>query len=579
MTTFNLWNNTKCSIGNVYIPQKRHKIFVNHAKREVITWLQNHSSHAAILVGDFNLSSVQLSNWISSLPGWEIYPVNGSSISWSRGNQSSDIDHALVNSRMKELLTSGSFIDYYPVSDHKPLILKGKSIPSNGFLNPKKISKWNRLKCISDSNSIFSNNRFQLLDDKFNDPNSSTDDLCKDFISTATDIANDLNIISDNDIIKASFHMSQGIFNLQKIKMKKYRELKKQNSLQDLTSFIRNIKNYLTLCKDIHHKCNEFRKQEYLHWIKTGCEYVKSHNPKKAWKWIKTTAKIGKSYSSTSHPIKDPNGDLISSTEDQLVVWHDHFEKLSSDPSGISLNLDSWYDPPSNSRFVQPRLDEWNINQEISLDDIKTAILAIPRCKASGPDEIPIEFFKALIPPGNSEDDNPPLGLIRLHQLFNKIWDGDFPSSWNEASIVPIPKKGDLTVCDNYRGISLINNGIKLISKIVTTRISEYGLHNNFIRPEQFGFRNKEECISLFISIHEICRRRQLDNKETYLAFLDLKKAYDSVPIGNILHKIDCLGIRGKSFKFIKNLYLTSKANVKINGQCSESFNVMKGVR
>jgi len=121
-------------------------------------------------------------------------------------------------------------------------------------------------------------------------------------------------------------------------------------------------------------------------------------------------------------------------------------------------------------------------------------------------------------------------------------------------------------------------NGIKHISKIVSKRISEYGLKNNLIRPEQFGFRNKEKNVSLFISIREICQRRKNDNKETYLAFLDLKKAYDSVPICNILYKLDALDIRGKCYQFINNLYLTSKANVKIDDQYSESFNIMKGV-
>jgi len=34
-----------------------------------------------------------------------------------------------------------------------------------------------------------------------------------------------------------------------------------------------------------------------------------------------------------------------------------------------------------------------------------------------------------------------------LSILFNKIWNGDFPSDWNTASIISIPKKGDLTDC------------------------------------------------------------------------------------------------------------------------------------
>ena len=116
-------------------------------------------------------------------------------------------------------------------------------------------------------------------------------------------------------------------------------------------------------------------------------------------------------------------------------------------------------------------------------------------------------------------------GLNCLQKIHSRIWNGEFPSTWNKASIISIPKKGDdLSDCDNYRGISLINNGIKLISKIVSKRISEYGLRNNFIRPEQFGFRNKEESVSSYISIWEICQRHKNDNKETYLTFLDLKK-------------------------------------------------------
>ena len=101
--------------------------------------------------------------------------------------------------------------------------------------------------------------------------------------------------------------------------------------------------------------------------------------------------------------------------------------------------------------------------------------------------------------------------------------EGSFPNEWNSASIVSIPKKGDLSNCNNYRSISLINVGFKILTKIVTDRISKYAFKHNFIRPEQFGFRNHEEYINLYISIREICQRRKFKGKFTYVTFLDLK--------------------------------------------------------
>ena len=140
-------------------------------------------------------------------------------------------------------------------------------------------------------------------------------------------------------------------------------------------------------------------------------------------------------------------------------------------------------------------------------------------------------------------------------------------------------KKGDLADCNNYRGISFINIEIKILSKIVTNRISYFALKNNFIRPEQFGFRSKEECISFYISVREICQRRQFLKKSTFLAFLDLKKAYDSVPIFNILTKLYNLEIRDNCLNFLTNLYISSKARASLCGNLSDEFPINCGVR
>jgi len=51
--------------------------------------------------------------------------------------------------------------------------------------------------------------------------------------------------------------------------------------------------------------------------------------------------------------------------------------------------------------------------------------------------------------------------------------------------IISIHKKGDPSDCNNYRGISLTNNVLKIVVKIIAYRISKYGIDKGFIKPEQ----------------------------------------------------------------------------------------------
>ena len=57
-------------------------------------------------------------------------------------------------------------------------------------------------------------------------------------------------------------------------------------------------------------------------------------------------------------------------------------------------------------------------------------------------------------------------------ELFQKVWkEGSVPQEWKDALVVPIPKKGDLSQCDNLRGISLLDIGDKLFFKIIPQRL------------------------------------------------------------------------------------------------------------
>ena len=56
----------------------------------------------------------------------------------------------------------------------------------------------------------------------------------------------------------------------------------------------------------------------------------------------------------------------------------------------------------------------------------------------------------------------------RLRQLMEVMWEeGEVISDWKNAVVVPVPKKGDLKCCDNWRGISLLDVVGKLFARII----------------------------------------------------------------------------------------------------------------
>ena len=109
--------------------------------------------------------------------------------------------------------------------------------------------------------------------------------------------------------------------------------------------------------------------------------------------------------------------------------------------------------------------------------------------------------------------------------LYNRIWNGDFPNSWNEASIVSIPKKGDLTDCDNYRGISLINNGIKLITKVITNRkFLTMDLNMSSLDPNNLNFVIRKNVLVFIFLLEKFVKDENLIIRKPTLLFWTLKK-------------------------------------------------------
>jgi len=64
--------------------------------------------------------------------------------------------------------------------------------------------------------------------------------------------------------------------------------------------------------------------------------------------------------------------------------------------------------------------------------------------KATGPDEVPAELFNA----GETV-------LDRMYRICVAIWEtGEWPEECTFSTFIPLPKKGDLKQCANYRTIA-----------------------------------------------------------------------------------------------------------------------------
>jgi len=74
-----------------------------------------------------------------------------------------------------------------------------------------------------------------------------------------------------------------------------------------------------------------------------------------------------------------------------------------------------------------------------------------------------------------------------LYKLLNKIWrEEKIPDEWKKGLLVKLPKKGDTTHCQNWRGVTLLVIASKILSWIVLDQI-KYTL-DSLLRDEQLVF-------------------------------------------------------------------------------------------
>lgn len=260
------------------------------------------------------------------------------------------------------------------------------------------------------------------------------------------------------------------------------------------------------------------------------------------------------------HPIKTKDGRaLLKDNESISVRWKEHFEQL--------LNQNTTVDETAFQEIPQfPTRDELGLIPTIG--EITSAIKSLKCNKAAGLDGIPAEAFKHG---GNGM-------VLQLQQLINKIWlEESIPGDLKNAAIVTVFKKGDKSDCDNYRGISLLSIAGKIITRILSNRLTD--VSESFLPESQSGFRPSRGTIDMIFTARQLQEKCREQNRPLYMAFIDLVKAFDSVNRDALWKLLSLIGCPDKFVNILRLFHDNMKAMVIANGVPGESFEVRTGVK
>ena len=164
-----------------------------------------------------------------------------------------------------------------------------------------------------------------------------------------------------------------------------------------------------------------------------------------------------------------------------------------------------------------------------TLEELDSVLRKIKNRKAAGLDEIPPEVWKTR-----------QFDEIQLRHC-NAVYNQNPIDRWMKGCILPFPKKGDLGLAKNYRGITLTSIAAKIYNALLRNRIEPK--IDNILRKNQNGFRRNRSTTSQILTIRRILEGVRAKNLQATLIFVDFTKAFDSIHRGKMEQILLAYGI------------------------------------
>ena len=276
-------------------------------------------------------------------------------------------------------------------------------------------------------------------------------------------------------------------------------------------------------------------------------------NPKTFFNYVTSRCKSKETVSSLLTPL----GELTKTDKEKAEVLNEFFASVFTKEDTNNV----------------PVIDKKTVIEissvSITEDMIKNKLNQLKVDKAAGPDKLQPRLLKEL-----KDSLTKPLKL-----LFDKsIACGKIPSSWKVAEVKPIFKKGNKQSAENYRPISLTSVVCKLFEGFIRDSLTKHLIDNKLLSDSQYGFTAGRSCVTQLLSTINDWFLKLEEGNSVDAFYLDLQKAFDTVPHARLISKLNCYGIGGSLLSWISDFLTQRTQYVKIGNDCSGYSDVTSGV-
>ena len=289
-------------------------------------------------------------------------------------------------------------------------------------------------------------------------------------------------------------------------------------------------------------------------------------NPNKFWNSIRTILPNDKGQNITK--LEDPINGNVHEGEQLAVHINSFFANIGQSLANEILATNQ---PPTDFFTNAPLNNNSDgiTNNLITPEEITNALKKIDGKKASA-----VENVRS-----NVIVDACLSNLDRFVKMYNgSLTHCVFPEKWKYSTVIPLSKVSNPKTASDMRPISLLPLPGKILEHIISARLKNYLEVNEILTEKQHGFRKRKSTLSAIIELLDEIYKNINSQLDSYIIYLDLKKAFDTVSHKILINKLENIGLDLNTITWFTSYLDGRKQQTRINNFCSEYLSMSYGV-